>query len=707
MPQFPISKLSFTALCLQAVFCSSVFAQQSQSTETQVAANAAIEVISVRGDFRQGSIDKVPGSIAVVSEQEIARQSAQHLDDVLPHLVNVNFAAGASRGRFLQVRGIGERSEFVDTINPSVGVLFDGMDYAALGLVSLADAAQIEVFRGPEATRFGANALAGMINFQSADPVFASEGEVQFTLANYDSWQYSLMLNQDLSEQVAVRVVVDQQRSDGFIRNDFLQREDTNGIDETTLRAKTRFQATDHLTIDWLINQHDIDNGYDTFSLDRNRTTLSDQPGRDRQDILANAFKANYQGFAFADSMTQVSRVDADTDYGYDEDWAFVGIHPNEYSSVDRYLRARELTSIEQRFLSKAGNNDAATWVVGVYASQQDIALVREYTYLSQNFQSDFARNNVAFYAERTQPLSHDLTFTWGGRVERYRDDYQDNSQVMSKNEDWMSGMKLSLAYQAAENTQIYMLGSKGYKVGGVNGEALAEINNPQLVNIVPFLRNKANFGAEQLWNAEFGVKGHSADQRFTNRTAAFYMWREDMQLKGWVNQGTKFVGYIDNAASGRNYGIESENRWQWRPDWALTANVGLLESEIRGFVTKEGVDKTGRAQANAPKLQWSVGADWQIRDRLQLSMSVAAKNGYFYSDSEDIKAKRSSLFNARLSYQWQQLELALWSRNLLDKTIGVRGFYFGNDPRDDYAPHLYEQFAEPRRVGISANYQF
>ena len=87
--------------------------------------------------------------------------------------------------------------------------------------------------------------------------------------------------------------------------------------------------------------------------------------------------------------------------------------------------------------------------------------------------------------------------------------------------------------------------------------------------------------------------------------------------------------------------------------------------------------------------------------------MSVAAKNGYFYSDSEDIKAKRSSLFNARLSYQWQQLELALWSRNLLDKTIGVRGFYFGNDPRDDYAPHLYEQFAEPRRVGISANYQF
>lgn len=204
MPQFPTSKLTFTALCLQAV----LMAPFAQATAT----DADIEVITVRGDFRQGSLQKIAGSIAVISDQDIQRQAALHFDDVLPHLVNVNFAAGASRGRFLQVRGIGERSEFVDTINPSVGVLVDGIDYSALGLVSLADAAQLEVFRGPEATRFGANAMAGMVNLQTVDPAFASEGELQMTLADYGSWQYNVMLNQDLSDDVAVRLVVDKQK---------------------------------------------------------------------------------------------------------------------------------------------------------------------------------------------------------------------------------------------------------------------------------------------------------------------------------------------------------------------------------------------------------------------------------------------------------------------------------------------------------------
>jgi outer membrane receptor protein involved in Fe transport len=699
MPQFPTSKLTFTALCFQALFVSPIFAANAAETN--------IEVITVRGDFRQESVQKIAGSIAVVTEQDMQRQAALHFDDVLPHLMNTNFAAGASRGRFLQVRGIGERSEFVDTINPSVGVLVDGIDYSSLGVVSLADVAQLEVFRGPEATRFGANAMAGMVNLQTADPIFDSEGKVHLTLADYGSWQYNLMLNQDLSENVATRLVVDKQKSDGFIRNDFLKRDDTNGINETNLHGKTRFKINDLLSLDWVINQHGIANGYDTFSLDRNRTTLSDKPGQDKQEVLANALKANYTGFTFADSLTQVSVVDADTDYGYDEDWAYAGIHPDEYASVDRYLRHRELKSVEQRFLSKANNERATSWVAGIYGSTQDIALVREYTYLDKNFESDFSRDNLAFYAEGQQALSSDLMLTYGGRVERYRIDYKDNGLVSNTNEDWMSGAKLSLAYQVTANTQIYGLASKGYKVGGVNGEALAEINNPQLVNIIDFLRDKATFGPEQLWNAEFGVKGQSADQRFTSRTSAFYMWREDMQLKGWINQGTKFVGYIDNAISGKNFGVESENRWQWRPDLGLFANLGLLNSEINGFVTKTGEDKSGRAQANAPKFQYSFGGDWQIHDRVALSVSLAHKAGYFYSDSEDIKADNSTLVNLRLQYQWQDLALALWSRNLLDREIGVRGFYFGNDPRDGYTEHLYEQFAEPRRVGISASYQF
>lgn len=690
-----VPALSLLALAVSAA----VYAEEQAVTVQDV------ERIEVRGDFRQTNLQKLPGSVVVLGDSEIKRQSAQHLDDLLANIANLNASAGASRSRFLQMRGVGERSEFVDNINPSVGLLVDGIDYSALGLLSLADTAQLEVFRGPEATRFGANALAGMLNLQTAEPVFASEGRLQLTAANYDSWQASMMLNQALSEQFAVRFVADQQKSDGFIRNDFLKREDTNGIDESTFRLKTRYQPNQQLTLDWSWNHHDIDNGYDAFSLDRNRTTLSDQPGQDTQDVDASALKLHYSGFTFADSLTQLSVLQADTDYGYDEDWGYAGIHPDEYSSTDQYLRDRTFFSLEQRLLSKTDSSQR--WVAGLYASQQDIDLTRRYTWLDQNFVSDFSRQNLAFYAENARQLAPDLTLTYGGRIEHYQDEYHDNNAIRTDGDDWMWGGKLSLAYQVSPLSQIYALLSKGYKVGGVNGEALAETLNPKLSGLKDFLLNKATFAPEQLVNAEFGVKGQNAEQTLVSRVSAFYMWRDEMQLKAWINQGTKFVGYIDNAFSGRNYGLETENRWQLAPALTLHLSGAVLKSTIRGFVTKAGLDMTGRAQAQAPEYQLSVGADWSPREALVFSAQYAHKDGYYYSDSENIRAGHSNLLHLRASYQWQQLELALWSRNLLDETYGVRGFYFGNDPRDGYSDHLYEQFGEPRRIGLTATYQF
>ena len=91
----------------------------AESTAVEV-----IEEVIVTADFRDTSITSLPGSATVIRPNQDGT-TVQHLEEVLNRAPNVNFASGASRARFIQVRGIGERGQFSDPLNSSVGLLVD------------------------------------------------------------------------------------------------------------------------------------------------------------------------------------------------------------------------------------------------------------------------------------------------------------------------------------------------------------------------------------------------------------------------------------------------------------------------------------------------------------------------------------------------------------------------------------------------------
>src|SRR4029079_1838607 len=192
--------------------------------------NDVLEEVVVTATLRQQALVDTRARITVLDERTLRDAGRQHLEDVLAAVPNLNWAGGTSRPRFFQVRGIGELEQYEGAPNPSVGFLIDDVDFSGIGMAAtLFDVSQVEVLRGPQGTRLGANALAGMISVRSADPVMSPIFAVDASGANYDTGSVVLVASGPVdSLHSAYRLSVQQFKSDGFRDDTFLGRKDTN-----------------------------------------------------------------------------------------------------------------------------------------------------------------------------------------------------------------------------------------------------------------------------------------------------------------------------------------------------------------------------------------------------------------------------------------------------------------------------------------------
>jgi len=695
------SLASLISLCLISNYVS------AQTTGEQLSEINELERITVRGALSATPLSEMATSVSVFDEQAILERQAQHLEDILNRAANVNFASGASRGRFIQIRGIGERSQFTDPINPSVGYLVDGINYSGLlAGASTFDIEQVEIFKGPNSARFGADGLAGMINVLSKDASDQTSLDAQFGVANYGSWQMGAAVGGGLSDTVDYRLSVHQNSSDGFVENTWLGRDDTNGVDELTARAKLNWQASDDLSVKTVIHLIDVDNGYDAFSLNRDRTTLSDEPGVDTQESEAVGLTLDYQGLGWANVQLQSSFMQADLVYGYDEDWSYVGIAPGwEYSSTDYYFREREDSTIQAKLSSKA--NKSNTWVIGFYLADKIEDLTREYTWLTTPFESQVDRVDSALFGQYKHVLSDEQWITTSVRLASQTLDYDDSNMINEDldHNDW--GAEISYHQQVGDSSMLYLSLLRSYKMGGVNGQALGKIDDEDLVEFRQDLLDNAIFDAESLIGIEFGIKGVNQDGSLLLDFTTFYQKRNDVQYKNSIVNEQSFVGFYNNAADGKNYGIEVSLNYMLSDAIDTFANIGYLKTEISGITRKDGSTIDKRDQAHAPSYHVNAGLNWRLTDNLNWLIEFDAKDEFFYSFGHDQQSDSIFITHTSLDYQIENWRVSLYARNLFDEQYANRGFYFGNDPRDAYEEHLYEQFGEPRRVGINFKYQY
>ena len=548
--------------------------------------------------------------------------------------------------------------------------------------------------------------MAGMIQMGSAKATSDPSLKLQVGAGTYNTREAGIAASTGLTDDTSARVSYFRRKSDGYVDNLYLN-DETQNQDEQVARFKINSQLTKHLNTELNLHYIDINNGYDAFTLDNSRNSVADEPGQDNQESYAIGVKNTYTGFDAFDVNLNLSAIDTELLYSFDEDWVCndtsepklcaAGLHPDGYSSTDLYSRDRDDQSVDLQFNSKTGN-----WVAGIYYQNRDVDLERQYTWLASPFSSTYETSNIAVYGQVATPIGPKTTLITGLRVEQYQGDYTDSNGFIQDTDDVMVGGKIALEYQVIDRTMIYTSITRGYKAGGINSEALAKAKDEGLNLSADFFQQHTSFDPEYLWSGEFGVKGSSLDDKFTLRLAAFYMHRDDIQLKAWQVEGQQFTGYVDNASSGSNYGLEVEGSYQLTDNLFLTGSAGYLNTEIDDFVTQSGLNQDGREQAQSPKYQYAFTARYNFTNAFYGMVGIEGKDDYYFSDSHNSQAPSSNLVNLSFGYEADMWAVRAWARNVFDETVPTRGFEFGNDPQDGYQTHTYTQLGEPRVAGVT-----
>ncbi|WP_170163851.1 TonB-dependent receptor [Eilatimonas milleporae] len=272
-----------------------------------------VEEIVVRGEKFERSLQDTTSSVAVFTNEMIDQQNFIDLYDLFDQTANVS---GLFNDQGFTIRGLrntgaapGDQTSDVSTIYLD-GVFIPSNLFQNGGL-NLWDIQSVEIFRGPQSTIQGRNALAGAVVARTIDPDYELSGRAQASYGEFNSIRGSAAVSLPVVEdQIAVRFAGDYTRTDGFNDNPTLGTDDGDRRRSLTLRGKILLepQAIPDLTVRLNYSYIDSDEGENRIDEDlfpEERITTVNVRG-------SNAVEANI--------------LSAEMEYDINENWGLTSV---------------------------------------------------------------------------------------------------------------------------------------------------------------------------------------------------------------------------------------------------------------------------------------------------------------------------------------------------------------------------------------------
>ncbi|KOY62858.1 ligand-gated channel [Photorhabdus heterorhabditis] len=692
-------KHGVTTIAVLSVFYS------HQSLANKNSKTDSLDTIVVTAEKVSADQQKTAIGMTVLSDFDVERKGIENFYEVVSEVPNLYMikAGNPSDAGFISLRGVTPGMEG----EQSVGFFTDGV-YSHSFDTELLDIERIEVLRGPQATLYGRNTEAGVINIITKDPDPVTERKLGFSYGSYNRLQTTAILGGGIDEygDWSYRTALRYLNSDGYFKRDYDNKKNINNVNDFNGRFKLRWQPSDG---PWdIITTFDAQNrrnGNASFApIDKikrgTKSIDSDYAGKSDANIYKGSIKAVYQWDRM--DLTSISAYTSEDKKDY-QDLDFTR------KSLSKLLIDRKQDYFSQELRLNSKNTGPFNWLVGMYYFNQDDKLDIDYRMLPVGYQiknTNVKTNNYALFGNTSYYLMDNVELVAGLRYDYEKKDLkfrktENFSGITRENltdnlsfDAWLP--KAGVNYYATDNAMLYASIARGYKSGGFN-------------SLAP--KDQRRFDAEYTTNYEIGLKSEWLDKTVRWNTALFWIDFTDQQVEKQFYPES----VTQNAGKSISRGLESEISWRVIKGLTLSANAGFNDAHFTEFkdniYDKKGskivgvTDYKDKRPANTPNYTYGVGVDYSFLDGYFIRADYNVAGKVYFDNANTEKQSNYGLLNLRAGYETPTYDITLWAKNLLNKTYVTRAFPMDNPMTGENG--WYGRAGEPLTFGATFNVKF
>lgn len=652
-------------------------------------------------EFKKSKENLATNSVSVVDSGFINRhelQSITELTAVVPNFYMPEY--GSKQNTPVYIRGVGAKTK-----GSAVGFYVDGIPHFENSSfdVDMSNIASVTVFRGPQGTLYGRNAIGGIINVSTVSPLAYQGTQFKLGYGSHNDALFQFSHYNKLGSKVGYSVAGGYHYNDGFHRNMF-----TNKYADQLKDAYGRVALVWLLDNKWFLRVNSMldysnQGGYPYGKY--NRLTGETEP-------------VNYNRYSSYRRLLSTSGVNiryAGENVSFSSQTAFQYIRDRQgidqdFTSNDTYFVKNRLkqTMLSQEFILKSNNSSRYQWLWGAFAMTQHINNTVETQYITKDnaFPTHYRIpvNALAIYHQSTIKLFSGFSFIAGLRwdyenstLKYLRETYQlstDGARTEVKNVNSSLHFnqitpKFALQYQdECNNNSYYFSVTRGYKAGGFNQTFQKE--------------EETSFGPEYNWNYELGGKVHLLKDKLYAEAALYYIdWRQQQ-----VNQTVPGVGnVIHNAGHSSSKGFELALNSSPLKNLSIALSYGYTYAKFIEYQKSAKLNYSGNMLPMVPRNTLSCSASYTLYpscvsfiDKIVLTAGLTGVGKIYWTEDNEVAQNFYALLNAKISITSGIFTWECWGKNITDTHYNTYSFKSSAD---------YAQVGKPAYFGTSLLVKF